>query len=147
MAGAIPVPSNGKLRPIDKIRAVFAAKAWACPVPEWDQPNEPPFVIYFYPLTMADLEAVRSGFSGNDEQTDQTKNVKLLVHKARDAQGQKMFFPGDIHYLMTEARADVITRICNFMYLCGSLTPDEARETLGNESTSATSSSSQATEG
>lgn len=136
-ATTIPVPTAGKPRAIDKIRAAFADKMWAYPVSEWG------LTIYFRPLTLTDLAAVKMGLlvDANGAEDKMRMQVRLLIQKARDEGGRPMFAAGDEFVLMNEAHAVIVQRVCNFMYACGTLDPQDARTELGNGSRSATTSS------
>lgn len=129
-----------KPRAIDRVRAAFTMKPWRLSVEEWPNEDGTPMVVTFLPLTMKDLEIIREGKDSDSSKL--AEQVRLLIHKARDENGKPLFLAGDFHFLMSEARATVIQKIVNFMYTCGALSVDEAREAVGNSSGFATPSSS-----
>lgn len=122
-------------RAIDRIIGAFSTKMWHIDVPEWDNLR-----IYFTALTTADVQIIEANAASVTDAQD--RNLLLLIHKARDEQGKPLFTSGDIVALKNMARFDVVKRVTAFMYTCGSLTVEQAKDEVGNASSSATTSPS-----
>lgn len=76
-------------------------------VPEWSQ-GEEPLVIYSTPYTMRQ----RGKFLKNVQKVGEVEAmVKFVVDKALDANGERMFRPGDEITLLNNADQEVISRI------------------------------------
>jgi hypothetical protein len=113
---------------IDSVRSAYQAKRRKLVVPEWDN-----LEMHFGPLTVADMESVKTRVK--DPDSDYERNVLLLIHKARDAEGKALFAFGDKLVLMKEADLVVLQRAINFMW-AGVGTLGEAREQIEEDPTS-----------
>lgn len=106
--------TNGK-RLIDRIVAKSATGRRSIQVPEWD------VEIFFEPLTRAQMEEAMP--KDNVERPSTTQSLFLLVHMAKDADGNKLFMQRDIEKLRTKADLGVLTRVEAFMW--GTVLPTE----------------------
>ena len=95
-------------------------------MPEWDNMD-----LYFGPMTVADIEAIEE----RDPKSGHERNLILLVHKAKNADGKPLFQMGDVHHLKTEADWIVLQRVFAFMFETA-LSPEEAREKIDSDPTS-----------
>jgi hypothetical protein len=78
-------------------------------VPEWADPSRP-LKVWFRPISMAEREKVRTQA---DDPADMV--VRMVVLKALDENGERLFSIEDRMVLRTEADGDVISRIYNAM--------------------------------
>src|SRR5262249_16716677 len=119
------------LRAIDRIRAAFAQRSWPFELPEYPDENGKPMVWHFFPLTTADIDAALIGVK-DGEITAHEKNVRILIAKARDENGQPLFNSGDFYTLMNNVPFRTLVRATDFMYACGCLSVREAEDELKN---------------
>ena len=77
-------------------------------VPEWGSEDEP-LSIYVAPYTMDEQKKLRARNKGDLD--DPSVLVDLLILKAEDGQGNKMFELGDKPQLMRKADANVLARV------------------------------------
>lgn len=97
-------------RAIDQIRARYAAARRALVVPEWD------LTLYATPFTTSDLErASVASAAGAPEESVYTRNLRVLILKATDADGQPLFSSGDLHFLAHEADLAVVQRVIDWI--------------------------------
>ena len=76
-------------------------------VPEWKDEKGQATIIFAEPLTLADRKTL-SKFAGDD---DSEFIVRLIIMKATDSDGNKMFDLGDKPVLMRKADPVIIARI------------------------------------
>jgi hypothetical protein len=97
-------------RAIDLIRQRYAAARRALVVPEWG------LTLYATPFTTNDLErASVASAPGAPEESVYLRNLRVLVLKATDAEGQPVFTGGDLHYLAHEADLAVVQRVIDWI--------------------------------
>jgi hypothetical protein len=126
------------LRPIDRIRRAFARTPERIEIPEWaDEVTGKPMVVLFGPMTVADLAVIKSAAEEVGEASE-ARSLRLLIHKALGEDGKPLFTMGDYEYLRTEIPWAVLQRLITFMWSCGALTPKEAKDTVKNSPSSAT---------
>lgn len=108
-------------RAIDRIRSASTAARRKIVVPEWGN-----LELYFDRLTVSDMEAI------TDQEPKSTfdRNIRLLVHKAKDADGKPVFSSGDVVYIKTEADYLIVQRVIGFMFETAYGTVEEAKEQL-----------------
>jgi len=131
-------------RAIDQIRRVFSHQMSEITVPEWADEDGTPLSIFFAPMTVADFEVLQLGSGdpadGESVESFHDRNLRLVLHKARDKEGRPLFESGDILTLKREAHYPVVQRVISFMYTCGSLTPQRAEEEIKNDQGSTSTS-------
>lgn len=82
------------------------------PVPEWSEPGEAAFVIYGKAIKAAQYSSCKILATDGEGHFNEVKFAALVMEKcALNADGSRMFNPGDHLNLMEEADADTITRI------------------------------------
>ena len=79
-------------------------------VPEWGDENGPAF-IYAEPCTLADKGKIKK----RSEKDEIDALAYILILKAQDAQGNKLFTLEDKHALKTKVDPDVLSRIASEM--------------------------------
>jgi hypothetical protein len=104
---------NGRL--IDRIIAKAVTGTRKIAVPEWEAE------LYFEPLTRAQMEDAMPKDSVDRPAT--TQSLFLLVHMAKDAEGNRVFRPTDIEKLRQKADLSVLTKVEAFMW--GTVLPSE----------------------
>ncbi len=105
---------NGK-RLIDRIIAKAATGKRSLVIPEWDGVE-----LFFEPLNRAEMEEATKN-AGDRPVT--TQSLFLLVHMAKDAEGNRVFKQSDIEALRTKADLGVLTRVEAFMW--GTVLPSD----------------------
>ena len=95
------------LRPIDRVRQSYDRSLRSIVIPEWDN-----LELYFGKITQADMEAV----DAREPKTKFDRNLLLIVHKARTADGKPAFQESDRVYLKSEADFVILTRLVEFMF-------------------------------
>jgi hypothetical protein len=94
---------------IDQAVAHYAAQErLIISVPEWGT-EENPLQIHVFPMTMAEVNMIQSISKKNASNMDHAINIILI--KARDAQGNRLFKLEDKDNLMQRADYRVIARI------------------------------------
>ena len=67
--------------------------------------------VYFRPITVGDMKWVEL----RKPKTEYDSNLLLLIRKAKDADGVKMFEPGDKQKLEDETDMSILARLMAFM--------------------------------
>ena len=99
------------MRAIDRVKGHYKrAKNQIIEVPEWGEEGEP-FKLYYDPMTPSQ----RARVSDDHESLNAEAFVEVLVMKAQDEQGEKLFDADDKHKLLTEADGAIIGRIAVLM--------------------------------
>ena len=95
------------MRAIDRVSSHYKrAKNQVIEVPEWgDQTG--PFKVFFDPTTPSQ----RARISDEFENLNAEAYVEVLVMKAQDENGEKLFNADDRHKLLTQADGAIIGRI------------------------------------
>jgi len=78
-------------------------------IPEWETKDGKPFVIYAKPLTLAEKRRL----SRDRKSDDVTLFADVLILKAEDDKGNKIYKLDDKHSLLHSADPDVIMRVAN----------------------------------
>lgn len=76
-------------------------------VPEWGDEDGNPLVIYSHPFTLFEKIKLRD-LAKNDEQM---LLAYVLIHKALDSDGAKIFTVADKHALMNQVDFEVVIRV------------------------------------
>tara|TARA_B100000315_G_scaffold226796_1_gene234023 strand:- start:72 stop:434 length:363 start_codon:yes stop_codon:yes gene_type:complete len=76
-------------------------------VPEWGEDDDNPAVIYADPLTMREAAKVYRGI----QKDDLTAHCDVLIMKARDKDGNRVFSPADKMIMLSKLDPGVISRI------------------------------------
>lgn len=121
-----------KRRPIDLIRQAFSTKMTSIEIPEWPDENGKPLVFYFGPMTAADMDVLGQVFDKESNIPQIDRDLILLVHKARDADGKPMFLDVDKTYLKTSTFVTVLRRLLNFMWIGPAVSVEEAKDEIKN---------------
>ncbi|MEP1934949.1 MAG: hypothetical protein ABJJ37_27055 [Roseibium sp.] len=82
-------------------------------VPEWSETKEP-FKVYFDPITPIERKNV---FGENSGIFDNESCVDLLILKAKNKDGEKLFSDADRHDLQTKSDGAIIGRVAMQMAL------------------------------
>jgi hypothetical protein len=106
--------TNGT-RLIDRIISKSVTGPRSLYIPEWD------VELFFEPLTRAKMEEAMP--KDNMDRPFTTQSLFLLVHMAKDKEGQPVFRRNDIEALRTKADLAVLTRVETFMW--GTVLPNE----------------------
>jgi molybdopterin-guanine dinucleotide biosynthesis protein A len=77
-------------------------------VPEWGEESDP-LVVYVHPMTMAEVNMMKKIASKKASNIEQAANI--IVVKAKDADGNRLFKLGDRDRLMQECDYKVVSRI------------------------------------
>lgn len=77
-------------------------------VPEWADENGTPLVIYVEPFTLRDQGRLHQATKNSSESE---ALAELLVLKAMDANGEKLFTIEDKHALRTQVDANIVARV------------------------------------
>jgi len=77
-------------------------------VPEWGD-DSGPLVVYVHPMTMAEVNMMKKIASKKASNIEQAANI--IVVKAKDANGQRLFKLNDRDKLMQECDYKVVSRI------------------------------------
>lgn len=116
---------------IDRIKAHFSDLGTkSIEVPEWGEEGKP-LVIYFTPMTIAEQQQVRNAA---DRDGAVSANVDLLVLKALDAEGKKVFTIEHKLLLRKQADARVVRRIADAIFFGAGV------EEMGKDSSGTTAS-------
>lgn len=100
-------PAAPVARLVDRIREKNSDGRKSIIVPEWDGVE-----LFFSRMTIGDMRSVKD----RSPKDDYDRNLMLLIHKARYADGSPAFTMGDKHYLETEADLPVVQRVIGFMF-------------------------------
>lgn len=95
-------------RAIDAVVKHYKGVRRMLKVPEWMEDGKS-LAIYYTPVSYGDLEAI-----GDCE--GYRLNVRTLIFKAEDEDGNKHFVPGDEAHLMANASSAVMTRVVTEMF-------------------------------
>lgn len=90
-------------------------------VPEWEDESGNPTTLYSKPFTLAERKTLYK-FSKDD---DLEFLVRLIIMKALDQDGNKVFDIGDKPVLMNRVDPNIITRIANCMTAAPSVEESE----------------------
>ena len=90
-------------------------------IPEWGD-----LEVCFRPLTVGDMKWVEL----RKPKTEYDSNLLLLIRKARNADGDKLFEPGDLQKLEDEVDMSVLARLIEFMGAGVARTLEEGKATL-----------------
>lgn len=100
----------------DAIAAHWAAmQRQTIEVPEWGA------TIHFDPLTLAERDRLRS-YAGNEQLAE------VLILKAEDGAGARIFTKADKHQLMHAAAPSIVARVAERMLVADSLPTDRLGE-------------------
>jgi len=92
---------------LDKAKGHYRELGRKCiKVPEWGEPGSP-FLVYASPMTVGQRDRVND--AGNTGTASML--VDVLLEKAEDKQGVKLFTPDDRHGLTHEVDSSVVSRI------------------------------------
>ncbi|MFS8182123.1 hypothetical protein ACMG4P_11280 [Pseudovibrio denitrificans] len=107
------------MRAIDRVKSHYKrAKNQVIEVPEWGENGEA-FKVFYDPMTPKQRKRISDEYDGMDAEAF----VEVLVMKAQDENGEKLFNADDKHKLLTEADGAIIGRIALLM-----LGPCDAKE-------------------
>jgi len=109
---------------IDQIRARYASQRTHVEVPEWGEPDHP-LDVYADPFTLADEQTI-SRFLKDD---DPAGFAELVIRKAEDAAGNKLFGKGDKPLLLRTGEARVVKRVA--MAIMSGISIEGARKNSG----------------
>ena len=92
-------------------------------VPEWKDENGNPSIIYWNPINLYEKNVL---FKKSGSMSDVSILADILVMKALDKDGNKIFKPEDKMALMYKVDSDVVAKIANAMVQ--NLTPEEVKK-------------------
>ena len=96
-------------------------------VPEWKDEHGNSTIIYWNPINLFEKNIL---FKKSDNLSDVSILADILVMKALDKDGKKLFKPEDKVALMYKVDSDVLSRISTAMV--SAITPDEVKKKLKN---------------
>lgn len=121
---------QGRPRVIDVIRRAFSSTAQPYTTPFLGDDGQP-IVLYFSPLTMADIEAIRA-MEADKSLSATVQDIKLLILKARDKDGKPAFLETDLPLLLSDVHHSVVRDMVTFAYTIGAISAPEAKDALKN---------------
>lgn len=93
---------------IDQAKAHYAGLgSFRAEIPEWGEDGNP-VIVTWSPLTLAEK---RKAMNGAKSLFDQIVMVRIVIAKACDEDGNKLFTPGDEQTLMTNVAASIVERL------------------------------------
>ena len=92
-------------------------------VEEWKDEAGKPSVIYWNPMNLSEKNKL---FKKSDNLNDVSILADILVMKALDKDGKKLFKPEDKVALMYKVDSDILSRISTAMV--SAITPDEVKK-------------------
>ena len=92
-------------------------------VPEWKDEHGNPTVIYWNPINLSEKNIL---FKKSDNLSDVSILADILVMKALDKDGKKLFKPEDKVTLMYKVDSDVLSRISTAMV--SAINPEEVKK-------------------
>lgn len=106
---------------IERFRAHFAERR-SIAIPELSDENGP-LVIYWQGVSLADTERVRRAVSAKGADSSEFA-IRLIIAKAEDAEGRRLFDIGDLPTFKAGVSADIVSRISGAML--GIVKPEDA---------------------
>ena len=92
-------------------------------VPEWKDENGNPSVIYWNPITLSEKNKL---FKKSDNMLDAGILADILVMKALDKDGNKLFKAEDKLVLMHKVDSDILSRVATSMVQA--INPEEVKK-------------------
>ena len=92
-------------------------------IDEWKDEAGNPSVVYWNPITLSEKNKL---FKKSDNLNDVSILADILVMKALDKDGKKLFKPEDKVALMYKVDSDILSRISTAMV--SAITPDEVKK-------------------
>ena len=92
-------------------------------VPEWKDEHGKPTILYWNPINLSEKNIL---FKKSDNLSDVSILADILVMKALDKDGNKIFKPEDKIALMYKVDSDVVAKISNAMVQ--NITPEEVKK-------------------
>lgn len=92
-------------------------------VPEWKDENGNPSIIYWNPINLYEKNII---FKKSENMSDVNVLADILVMKALDKDGNKIFKPEDKLSLMYKVDSDVLSRVATAMVKI--ITPEEVKK-------------------
>ena len=92
-------------------------------VPEWKDENGNPSVIYWNPINLYEKNIL---FKKSGTMTDVSVSADILVMKALDKDGNKLFKAEDKLALMYKVDSDVVAKVANAMVQ--TISPEEVKK-------------------
>lgn len=109
---------------IDNIKSHFSSHPMRdVTVPEWLDADGKPIVIYCTPMTLTEKQTAADV---GEKEGYIARLAHILVMKACDAQGKKLFTIADKRALKNEADPDVIARVVK--EIMAAITPEDAEK-------------------
>lgn len=120
---------SSEQRPIDRIRQKTRDRRQRVEVEDWD------LILYFGPLTTADVEAVEASLRDDGKDPDEhrtERRLRLLVEKAELEDGSSAFRPGDVHHLRNEASYVTLQQVIGKMFRAAVDVDEAKKESVEN---------------
>ena len=92
-------------------------------IPEWQDEDGKPTVIYWNPITLSEKTKL---FKKSDNMSDVSILADILVMKALDKDGNKIFTPENKLTLMYKVDSDIVARVANAMVQ--TISPEEVKK-------------------
>ena len=109
---------------IDRVKNHFATlKTITIEVPEWKDDDGKPTVIYWNPITLAEKKRL---FQKSDNLNDVGILADIILMKAIDKDGKKLFTLEDKIPLMHKVDSDVLAKVAT--QIIQTITPDEVKK-------------------
>lgn len=117
---------------LDRAKAHFDSSRFSLDVPEWGEAGKP-LVVTWSPLTVAERRRVYEPID-NQPPDGGIVMVRVVIRKACDASGRKLFDGMAEHDLMHGVDSDIIGRLSNaILYGVGRLAPTGIQEEIDAE--------------
>ena len=112
------------MKVIDRAKTHFESlRTITIEVPEWKDENGKPTVIYWNPINLFEKNKL---FKKSDNMSDVSILADIVVMKALDKDGKKIFKLDDKMELMTKVDSDVLSRIATSMVQV--ISPEEVKK-------------------
>ncbi|MGB0131154.1 hypothetical protein [Chlorobium sp.] len=99
---------------IDQIEAIYdSLPLEKLPVPEWETAETGEVFVHYKPATQYELELVTKEIPENAKGS--RFNVQLVILKALDSEGKRLFVNGDAERLSKKGFINVVNRLANAM--------------------------------
>jgi len=99
---------------IEQIQAIYDSMPLEkLQVPEWETAETGEVFVYYKPATQHELELVTREIPENAKGS--RFNVQLVILKALDSEGRRLFVNGDADKLSRKGFANVVNRLANAM--------------------------------
>jgi hypothetical protein len=118
-----------ELRAVDRVRAAFQGARRSRVFPKWGD-----LEIFAGPITAAEYQLAAKEYDSHFE-----RSLQLLVSKAEDRDGKKLFAPGDVPNLLAGTTFEALDEVTSWLYATV-LTKEAAKAEIRRDPSSAIAS-------